>query len=155
MATLTNTTVTVTDDLTGQAGATTIKFGLDGKNYTIDLNSINEANLRKSLAKYIEKATEEVPAPVVAPRTRRASGTRARTNTDAASIRAWAVANGFTVGTRGRIDSEIVEAYNAAQVPTDAVLPAAETDKEKALNVAKALAVLHDEKIETATVAVS
>lgn len=152
MATTVNTTTIVTDDLTGAEGAVTIKFGLDGKNFTIDLTSDNEAKLRKFLTKYVEAATEEVPAPAPTPRTRRSNGNRSRPNHDAAAIRAWAQANGIQVGSRGRLDSEVIEAYHAAQAPAEAPKTSAEEEKEAALNVAKALAVLHDEKIETASV---
>lgn len=143
MATNTTTTVTVTDDLNGKEGASTVLFGLDGKNFTIDLTPENEASLRKALAKFVKAATEVVPEPVRAPRTRRTSAPRGRGNTDTAAIRAWAQANGIAVGTRGRIDSEVVEAYHAAQAPT-------ESETDAALRTAKALAVLHDEEIAAA-----
>lgn len=143
MATITNTTVTITDDINGKEGASTVLFGLDGKNYTIDLTPENEATLRKALAKFVKAATEVVPAPARTARTRRTSAPRGRGNTDTAAIRSWAQANGIPVGTRGRIDSEVVEAYNAAQAPT-------ETDTDVAVRTAKALAVLHDEEIAAA-----
>lgn len=149
MATVVNTTTIVTDDLDGKSGAATVKFGLDGKTYTIDLTPFNENNLRQSLAKYVAAATEEVPTP--ARRTRRANGTRPRTNTDSATIRAWAKANGLAVGTRGRIDSEIVEAFHAAQAPEPTEADAPQDEKKSAVEMAKALAVLHDKQIENAS----
>lgn len=132
----TNTTTTITDDLDGKAGATPVIFGLDGKNYTIDLGNLNAANLRKSLEKYVAAATEIVPAPAPRPTHRRTAGGRSRSGTDTSAIRAWAKDHGYPVGSRGRIDSEIVEAHQEAM-------------KTAALEAAKALAAQHDEKIDT------
>ncbi|MEB2529439.1 Lsr2 dimerization domain-containing protein, partial [Kocuria rosea] len=36
-------------------------------------------------------------------------------NQEAAQIREWAKENGYNVSSRGRVNSEIVEAYRAAQ----------------------------------------
>src|SRR5687768_5212257 len=47
-----------------------------------------------------------------------------------AEIRAWAQANGYKVGDRGRIKAEIVEAFHAAQAEADAPVKLVETSTE-------------------------
>jgi hypothetical protein len=47
--------VQLVDDLDGTVAQQTVKFGIDGKTYEIDLNDKNEAKLRKALAPFMEK----------------------------------------------------------------------------------------------------
>lgn len=115
MAAITQTLIT--DDINGKEGATNVQFALDGKTYEIDLDNLNAANLRRSLAKYIEAGRE-----VKATGKRQARKTTAP-NTDAARIRAWAVEAGIPVGTRGRIHPDVVAQFEAAHTA-----PAAEVE---------------------------
>lgn len=116
MAAITQTLIT--DDLNGKPDATNVQFALDGKTYEIDLDNLNAANLRRSLAKYIE-AGREVKATGKAAKPRKATAP----NTDAARIRAWAVEAGIPVGTRGRIHPNVVAQFEAAHTA-----PAAEVE---------------------------
>lgn len=109
MATVTNTTVTVTDDLDGKNGAETVLFSLDGVDYSIDLGALNRKNFRASMQKYIDAAK------VVTPVKARKSKTSAKPNGDASLIREWARTNGIAVGERGRLNPSVIEAFNAAQ----------------------------------------
>lgn len=100
--------IVVTDDLDGTEGASTVSFAVDGTAYEVDLNEKNADKLRKALAPYVEAG-------------RRVSSSRGRGSSRGAQngpapkdIRAWANANGFTVPERGRIPSEVREAYEAA-----------------------------------------
>lgn len=111
MATVTNTTVTVTDDIDGKNGATNVLFSVEGVDYSIDLGGLNLKNFRASFQKYIDAAT--VVEPVKASKGKgKTSG--AKPTGDAALIREWANSNGITVGKRGRINPEVVAAYTAA-----------------------------------------
>lgn len=113
------TQILILSDLDGKEGATNVQFGLDGKTYEIDLGNLDAANLRRSLAKYIE-AGREVKA--TAKPAKRSTSTGAPSQ--AATVRAWAVANGIEVGTRGRVNPEVVaqfEAAHAAPVETTEV----------------------------------
>lgn len=118
--------IKVLDDLTGDEGATTTEFALDGTAYEIDLTEDSRAALDAVLIDYINSA-------------RRASGSRRRpgalrTSTTAkastsksiipkgsstadkelrATVRAWAQSNGIPIGARGRIADDIMEAYDA------------------------------------------
>lgn len=108
-------TITIlTDDIDGgelPAGSRTTRFGLDGVEYEIDLSSENARALSDALAPYIAAGRRVASG-------RAASGSRPRSKgADAqrlAAIRAWAQSNGYSVGDRGRIKAEIVDAYNAA-----------------------------------------
>jgi hypothetical protein len=101
----------IKDDLTGEVieegRAVTIEFAVNGKAYTIDLGPENAAGFHDALAKFIAAATK-VGGPV---RTRR-SGSRG--TQDLAAIRAWATDHGYSVAARGRISSDIKEAYEKA-----------------------------------------
>ncbi|WP_299932970.1 Lsr2 family protein [uncultured Nocardioides sp.] len=50
------TIITLVDDLDGSEAVTTVTFGLDGRNYEIDLSDSNEAALRDVLAPYVDGA---------------------------------------------------------------------------------------------------
>lgn len=50
------TIITLVDDLDGSEATATVAFGLDGRNYEIDLNDSNEAALRDALAPYVDNA---------------------------------------------------------------------------------------------------
>ena len=48
--------VRLIDDLDGEAADETIEFGIDGKNYEIDLSKDNASKLRDALAAYVASA---------------------------------------------------------------------------------------------------
>ncbi len=96
------------DDIDNGEAQETVRFGLDGAQYEIDLSDSHAAELRAALAPYVSVARRSV-----ATRTRTAAP--ASRNQEAALVREWAKANGFEVSARGRVNSEIVEAYRAAQ----------------------------------------
>jgi hypothetical protein len=104
--------IVLIDDIDQSDADETVTFGLDGKEYAIDLNSEHAAALRDALAPYVAHGR-----PVSGGRARRAStGTTraATTGTPASEIRAWARDNGFDVPERGRVSAEVREAYSAA-----------------------------------------
>jgi hypothetical protein len=99
--------ITLEDDLDGGDATETVAFGLDGRNYEIDLNDKNAKALRAALAKYVAAARRAGG---------RTSGTRRRTqiSSNAREIRDWARSNGHQVPDRGRIPSNVREAFEAA-----------------------------------------
>jgi hypothetical protein len=108
------TTVTFVDDLDGSEADGTVKFGLDGTAYEIDLNEKHATALRENLADYVA-AARKAPAAgrgkmSTANSTRPPRAGREQT----AAIRTWARDNGHTVSDRGRIPKTVVDAYNAA-----------------------------------------
>jgi hypothetical protein len=97
-----------TDDLDGGEAAGTVRFGYDGVDYEIDLNTKNSEKLASALAPFI-KAGRRVPA-------RRASrGVRHGTRTDMSGVREWARGQGIEVSGRGRIPAEVIARYEAAR----------------------------------------
>lgn len=90
------------DDLDGSEATQTVEFGLDGKDYEIDLTSENADELRDFLSRYTSNGRR-----LVNKKTRRSAGR----NTETPKIRAWARENGYDVADRGRIDAAILEAY--------------------------------------------
>ena len=102
--------IVLVDDIDQSEAEETVTFGLDGKEYAIDLNEKNARALRDALALYVGHAR------AVSGRTsRRSSGSKSTASGPAPSeIRAWARDNGFDVPERGRVSAEVREAYAAA-----------------------------------------
>jgi len=101
----------IKDDLTGEViedgQAVTIEFAVNGKAYTIDLGPKNAAGFHDALQKYVAAATKV--GVTARGRGRSTAGTK-----DLAAIREWANEHGYAVASRGRISSEIKEAYEKA-----------------------------------------
>ncbi|MFI5584518.1 Lsr2 family protein [Amycolatopsis sp. NPDC051758] len=107
--------VSLVDDLDGSEAEETVEFGLDGVSYQIDLSSDNAEELRDALAQYVEHARraggrKRASVRPVAGKTPSRPAAVDREQNQA--IRAWARKNGYAVSDRGRIPSEVVEAYH-------------------------------------------
>jgi hypothetical protein len=101
------------DDLDGSEGASTVKFGLDGKSYEIDLSESHEKELRKALDKYVGAATQ-VTAQSASASGRRKYGT-GPARRDTKHIREWLRnVEGVEISDRGRIPTDLMNRYNAA-----------------------------------------
>ncbi len=101
------TQVLYVDDIDGSAAEGTVKFGLGGTEYEIDLNKKHTQQLTKALEPYIAAARK-------APGSRRtARGSRA-SRRDQSDVRAWARAQGIAVSDRGRIPAGVLAEYEAA-----------------------------------------
>ena len=105
------------DDYDGGEADETVSFALDGAEYEIDLSSANAEKMRTELAGWIGHARK------TGGRRRRTAATGGSSSKPADStdgtgstseIRAWALANGHEVSSRGRVSSEIREAYARA-----------------------------------------
>lgn len=101
-------TVTLEDDLEGGPAVETVRFGIGGTDYEIDLNKKNAAAFRRKLAPFIEHARRAGHD-----QRRRAARTAAGRERGAA-IRAWAEGQGIPVSARGRIPASVIEQYEAA-----------------------------------------
>jgi len=104
--------IRLVDDLDGEVADETVEFGVDGKNFEIDLSTANAKRLRDALAEFVTSA-------------RRAGGRRRGGGAPAAAvrrpsidreqnqaIREWARKRGMKVSDRGRIPAEVLEAYH-------------------------------------------
>lgn len=104
--------VSLVDDMDGSEAEETVEFGLDGVSYQIDLSTGNAEQLRVALAQYIEHARRSGGRKRM---TKLASGGGRATPVDREqnqAIRAWARKSGYNVSDRGRIPTEVVEAYH-------------------------------------------
>ena len=101
------TQVLYVDDIDGSAAEGTMRFGLGGVDYEIDLNKKHADQLAKAIGPFIE-AARRVPSS-----RRPARGARpARHNQS--DVRAWARAQGLQVSDRGRIPADVLTKYEAA-----------------------------------------
>jgi hypothetical protein len=101
-------TVMLEDDLDGGPAAETVRFGVGGTEYEIDLNEKNAKEFRKQLAPFVEHARRAGRGP------RRAPGRTASSRQRSGAIRVWAKDQGIAVSARGRIPATVVEQYHAA-----------------------------------------
>jgi Lsr2 len=101
-------TVALEDDLDGGPADETVRFGVDGSDYEIDLNKQNAAAFRRSVAPFVDHARR-------AGRAQRRQAVRSAASRERGSeIRAWARDQGIAVSGRGRIPASVVEQYQAA-----------------------------------------
>jgi hypothetical protein len=103
------TVILLEDDLDGSEASETVQFAIDGIEYEIDLSAEHANELRRALSRFTGAA-------------RKSSGRRGRPaarrspsgGIDAKVVRQWALDKGLEVNTRGRIQADIVEQYQAA-----------------------------------------
>ena len=99
------------DDIDGSAAEGTVRFGLDGTDYEIDLNAEHAQALRDALARYISAGRR------VGGSTRRQArgGRKASANgLNTTEVREWAKAQGIEVKDRGRVPADLVVKFKAA-----------------------------------------
>ena len=97
------------DDLDGGEAASTVRFGLDGAEYEIDLSAAHNDELRKELRQYLARARRAGGTARSAARTQRSSAA-----VDTAKVRDWAKEQGIDVKHRGRVPANVVEQYQTA-----------------------------------------
>lgn len=110
------------DDIDGSEATETIRFGVDGNLYEIDLSQGNAQELRTTLARYSDVARptrlrngtpkNSAPASPAKPASRKASGKRNGTPRPS-EVREWAKSRGIDVNATGRVPSSLVEQYLA------------------------------------------
>ena len=101
------------DDLDGGEAEGTVRFGLDGAEYEIDLSAEHAEALRRALAPYVSAARRAPGAAARRPGRggRRAAGAGAA---DPVAVREWAKSQGIEVKDRGRVPAELVVKFKAA-----------------------------------------
>jgi Lsr2 len=113
----------------GQLGAnTTVRFGLGGREYEIDLSARHASELRYMIGCYLSVARKIKPAPT-RPRPRHQSRPPSLTDREQSRppaptdlgqsrrIRSWAAEQGLPTSPRGRIPRHVVDAYQATMRP--------------------------------------
>ncbi|NYE96070.1 hypothetical protein FHU41_002320 [Psychromicrobium silvestre] len=101
--------IILVDDLDGESADETIRFGLDGANYEIDLSTKHATELREALQPFVAVGRKTASR---GPKARQQSA--ASRGNEVAQIRSWARENGHTVSDRGRIQADVVAAYHQA-----------------------------------------
>jgi hypothetical protein len=99
------------DDLDGSAAEGTVRFGLDGTEYEIDLNEEHAKALREALAQYVSAGRRANGAARRPARTGRRAPAGGPNTTE---VREWAKAQGIEVKDRGRVPAELVVKFKAA-----------------------------------------
>ncbi|MFW7413827.1 histone-like nucleoid-structuring protein Lsr2 [Demequina sp. SO4-18] len=97
--------VVLVDDVDGGEASETVSFSIENVSYEIDLSEQHAEQLRKDFEKWTTQARRVT--------SKRGGSSRAR-RSDSSKVRAWAKAHGYEVSERGRISSEIREAYSKA-----------------------------------------
>jgi len=92
------------DDLDGGEAAGTVRFGLDGTNYEIDLSAAHGDELRRALGQYVAHARR-----TGGPARSAARSSRGGDTADTAKVRAWAKDQGIEIKDRGQ-DSDGIQA---------------------------------------------
>ena len=97
------------DDLDGGEAAGTVRFGLDGAEYEIDLSAAHSDELRQALERYTAHARRTGGAARPAAR-----GQRGGAAVDSGKVREWAKEQGIEIKDRGRVPAGVLEQYKAA-----------------------------------------
>jgi hypothetical protein len=101
------------DDIDGSAAEGTVRFGLDGTEYEIDLNAEHAQQLREALAAYV-RAGRRVSGTSRRPARGGHRGSASGLNTTNTEVREWAKAHGIEVKDRGRMPAELVVKFKEA-----------------------------------------
>jgi Lsr2 len=97
------------DDIDGSDAEGTVRFGLDGADYEIDLNAAHSQELRASLQAYITHARK-----VGGSRRVRRGARRNASAVDTHAVRTWAKDQGIDIKERGRVPADVVARYREA-----------------------------------------
>jgi hypothetical protein len=103
--------VLLIDDLDGGEAEGTVRFGLDGVEYEIDLSAEHAGALRRALAPFIGAARR---SPAAGRRGVRGGRRAGAGGLDTTEVREWARAQGIEVKDRGRIPAEVVARFKEA-----------------------------------------
>ncbi len=99
------------DDLDGSEAEGTVRFGLDGEQYEIDLSTERAKELRTALTRYIDAGRKVTGTTRRAGQNGRKTPASSISNTEA---RIWAKAQGLEVKERGRVSADVLAQYQAA-----------------------------------------
>ena len=97
------------DDIDGSEAAGTVRFGLDGVDYEIDLSAGHTDEFHAALRRYIDHGRKVGDTSKRSPR-----GRRTGSAIDTTAVRTWAREQGIDIKDRGRVPADIVAKYEAA-----------------------------------------
>jgi hypothetical protein len=99
------------DDIDGTEAEGTVRFGLDGTHYEIDLNADHAGELRSIIAPYAKAGRKVTSA---ARRSAQSRGKAAANGFSTTEVRDWAKANGVEIKDRGRVPADVINRFRAA-----------------------------------------
>ncbi|THV33580.1 histone-like nucleoid-structuring protein Lsr2 [Glycomyces buryatensis] len=111
------TEVILIDDIDGSPAETTVKFGVDGQLYEIDLSGANNDELRRGLAKFILNGTRLGKVQAAKNRGPVPTGIRQPAGINRGrniAIRNWCKQQGIEVNSLGRIPQAVIAKFDAA-----------------------------------------
>ena len=94
------------DDIDGSQADGTVRFGLDGTSYEIDLRKKHADELARVIRPYIDVARK-------VPSVRRSIQGGRPVRRSQSDVRAWARAQGLKVSDRGRIPADLLARYES------------------------------------------
>jgi hypothetical protein len=97
------TLIQLIDDLDGGRADETLRLGLDGKLFELDLSRRNAEKLRTLLQPYVSSAR----------RVGRRSQATSTHRYDTTAVRKWAESNGIDIAKRGRIPRDVLAQFQA------------------------------------------
>jgi hypothetical protein len=101
------TQVLYVDDIDGSEAAGTVRFGLGGNDYEIDLSQKHADQLAEAIGPFIAVARK-------VPSARRATRSGRAARHDQSDVRAWARGQGIKISDRGRIPADVLTRYESA-----------------------------------------
>jgi hypothetical protein len=101
------TQVLFVDDIDGSEAAGTVRFGIGGTEYEIDLSQAHKDQLTAAVAPYIAAARKVTSA-------RRSARAARPARHDQSEVRTWAREQGLKVSDRGRIPADVLAQYESA-----------------------------------------
>lgn len=96
------------DDIDGSEAEGTVRFGLEGVDYEIDLNKEHAEQFAAAIGPFIDAARKVSPAKRAAVRNARPA------RHDQSDVRAWARSQGLKISDRGRIPADVLARYESA-----------------------------------------
>ena len=100
--------IVFTDDIDGSDAADTVRFGLQGTSYEIDLSKKNADKLAKIFEPYVQAARKASSS------RRQAAGRSRPAGPSPAAVREWARTEGMEVKDKGRVPAELIVKFQAA-----------------------------------------
>jgi hypothetical protein len=105
--------IVLVSDLGGGPADETVRFGLDGTRYEIDLATDEAEALRDVFTQYIDAGRKTAASAIGRSKDRSPAGASVKGGATR-KIREWAKEKGYRVSERGRIPAEIIGAYQKA-----------------------------------------
>ena len=99
------------DDIDGSDADETVRFGLDGASYEIDLSAAHAQDLRSALGRYVAAGRKASPVRGAPARKTPRAASNGHGSTEA---RDWAKAQGIEIKDRGRVPADVVAKFKAA-----------------------------------------